>query len=248
MTGGLPQLFGTGLGLSAAAGLNSYAVLLVYGAMARFFPEDYPGAIARLLASTPALGVAAVLFFMEFFADKIPGLDHFWHLLHSFVRPVVGALVALAAVQPEGSTVLDVVAAGSGGTVALVSHLVKSATRLTSTALTAGIANAGLSLAEDILAFLQSLVSIFLPLVALLVVAAIGLLFVLAVPRMARAADLFGRRRSGGPPAGKAVLVLLVLAAHGALGARPDEVLSAVGEVPREVAGARDVARLDGDA
>ena len=92
MTNGLPQLFGTGLGLSAAAGLNSYAVLLVYGAMARFFPEDYPGAIARLLASTPALGVAAILFFMEFVADKIPGLDHFWHLLHSFVRPVVGAL------------------------------------------------------------------------------------------------------------------------------------------------------------
>ena len=195
MTAGLPQLFGTGLGLSAAAGLNSYAVLLVYGAMARFFPEDYPGAIARLLASTPAFGVAAILFLMEFFADKIPGLDHFWHLLHSFVRPVVGALVALAAVQPEGSAVLDVVAAGSGGTIALVSHLVKSATRLTSTALTAGIANAGLSLAEDILAFLQSLVSIFLPLVALAVVVAIGLIFVLTIPRMARFLDLFGRRR-----------------------------------------------------
>ncbi len=248
MTNGLPQLFGTGLGLSAAAGLNSYAVLLVYGAMARFFPEDYPGAIARLLASTPALSVAAILFFIEFFADKIPGLDHFWHLLHSFVRPVVGALVALAVVQPEGSAVLNVVAAGSGGTVALVSHLVKSATRLTSTALTAGIANAGISLAEDIVAFLQSLVSIFLPLVALLVVAAIGLLFVLAVPRMARSIDLFGRRRSGGPPAGAAVLVLLLLAAHGALGARPDDALTNVGGVPPEVAGAHDIARLDGDA
>jgi hypothetical protein len=197
MTTGLPQLFGTGLGLSAAAGLNSYAVLLVYGAMARFFPEDYPGAIARLLASTPALAVAAILFLLEFFADKIPGLDHFWHLLHSFVRPIVGALVALAAVQPEGSTVLDVVAAGSGGTVALVSHLVKSATRLTSTALTAGIANAALSLAEDIVAFLQSLVAIFLPLVALVVVIAIGLIFILTIPRMARFLDLFGRRRPG---------------------------------------------------
>jgi len=197
VTDGIPQLFGTGLGLSAAAGLNSYAVLLVYGAMARFFPEDYPGTIARVLSSTPALSAAAVLFLMEFFADKIPGLDHFWHLLHSFVRPVVGALVAIAAVQPEGSTVLNVVAGGSGGTVALVSHLVKSATRLTSTALTAGIANVALSLAEDIVAFLQSLVSIFLPLVALLVVLAIGLIFVLTVPRMARFLDLFGRRRPG---------------------------------------------------
>lgn len=193
----LPQLFGTGLGLSAAAGLNSYAVLLVYGAMARFFPEDYPGAIARLLASTPALGVAAVLFLLEFFADKIPGLDHFWHLLHSIVRPLVGALVAVAAVQPEGSPLLNVVAGGAGGGVALVSHLVKSATRLTSTSVTFGTANAGLSLAEDIVAFLQSLVSIFLPLVALVVVIAIGLIFVFTIPRMARFLDLFGRRRPG---------------------------------------------------
>ena len=192
----LPQLFGTGLGLSAAAGLNSYAVLLVYGGMARFFPEDYPGAIARLLASTPALGVAAVLFLLEFFADKIPGLDHFWHLLHSIVRPLVGALVAIAAVQPEGSAALNVVAGGAGGGVALASHLVKSATRLTSTAVTFGAANAGLSLAEDVVAFLQSLVSIFLPLVALVVVLAVGLLFVLTVPRMARFIDLFGRRRT----------------------------------------------------
>jgi hypothetical protein len=193
----LPQLFGTGLGLSAAAGLNSYAVLLVYGGMARFFPEDYPGAIARLLASSPALGVASVLFLLEFFADKIPGLDHFWHLLHSIVRPLVGALVAVAAVQSEGSPMLDVVAGGAGGGVALVSHLVKSATRLTSTAVTFGTANAGLSLAEDIVAFLQSLVSIFLPLVALVVVIAIGLIFVLTIPRMARFLDLFGRRRPG---------------------------------------------------
>jgi pseudomonalisin len=247
MTSGLPQLFGTGLGLSAAAGLNSYAVLLVYGAMARLFPEDYPGSIARLLSTTPALAIASVLFLMEFVADKIPGLDHFWHLLHSFVRPVVGALVAIAAVQLQGSPVLNVVAGGSGGAVALASHLVKSATRLTSTALTAGIANAGLSLAEDILAFLQSLVSIFLPLVALLVVATVGLLFVLTVPRMARSIDLFGRRRSGGPPAGAAVLVLCLLAAPVARGARPDDVLTNVGAVPREVAGAHDIARLDGE-
>lgn len=197
---GLPQLFGTGLGLSAAAGLNSYAVLLVYGAMARSFPEDYTGSIARLLASTPALVVAAVLFLLEFFADKIPGLDHFWHLLHSIVRPLVGALVAIAAVQPEGSAALDVVAGGAGGGVALASHLVKSATRLTSTAVTFGTANAGLSLAEDVVAFLQSLVSIFLPLVALVVVFAIGVLFVLTVPRMARFLDLFGRRRTRREP------------------------------------------------
>ena len=76
----------------------------------------------------------------------------------------------------------------------------KSATRLTSTALTAGIANVGLSLAEDIVAFLQSLVSIFLPLVALVVVSRSACIFVLTIPRMARFLDLFG----GGGPAREA--------------------------------------------
>ena len=75
---GWPALFGTGLGLAAGAGLNAYAVLLVYGGIVRFFPEEYPGALGQLLGSTPALIAFAVMFLLEFFADKIPGLDHFW--------------------------------------------------------------------------------------------------------------------------------------------------------------------------
>ncbi len=193
--GNVLPLLGTGLGLAAGAGLNAYAVLLVYGSLSRVFPEAFPGPIAHALACTPALFVCGGLFLLEFFADKIPGLDHLWHLLHSVVRPLVGALLAVASVAPEESTFLNVVAGGGGGVVALVSHLVKSATRLTSTALTAGIANAALSLAEDLLAFLQSLVAIFLPMVALAVVAAFGILFVATVPKIARSVNLFGRRR-----------------------------------------------------
>jgi len=196
---GVVALFGTGLGLAAGAGLNAYAVLLVYGSIVRFFPEEYPGPIAQFLGSTPALAVVGVLFLLEFFADKIPGLDHGWDILHSVVRPLVGALLAVASVSPEGNPTLTVLAGGSGGAVALASHLLKSATRLTSTALTAGVANVALSLAEDILAFLQSLVAIFLPVLALVVVAALGVLFLLTVPRIARQIDLFGRRR--GKPA-----------------------------------------------
>lgn len=197
---GAPTLFGTGLGLAAGAGLNAYAVLLVYGTLARFFPEDYPGSLARLLSTTPALTAFAALFVLEFFVDKIPGLDHAWDVVHTFVRPLVGAVLAIAAVSPQSSSsVLAVAAGGSGGLVALASHLVKSATRLTSTALTAGIANIALSLAEDILAFLQALVSVFLPLVALMVVVALGGIFLLTVPRIARKVDLFGRRRGPAP-------------------------------------------------
>jgi hypothetical protein len=197
--GSAVPLLGTGLGLAAGAGLNAYAVLLVYGSMSRFFPDAFPGPIAHLLASTPALLAAAAMFLLEFFADKIPGLDHFWHALHTIVRPLVGALLAVASVAPEGSVLLDVVAGGGGGGVALVAHLVKCAARLTSTALTAGVANAALSLAEDVLAFLQGLVAIFLPMVSLAVVAGLGVLFLATVPRVARSANLFGRWRKARP-------------------------------------------------
>jgi hypothetical protein len=191
-------LFGTGLGLAAGAGLNAYAVLLAYGLIIRLFPEDYPGTLAGVLSSTPALAVFATMFLLEFFADKIPGLDHFWDLVQTIVRPLAGAVLAVASVSPSAeSPLLTALAGGSGGGIALVSHLLKSATRLTSTALTGGVANVALSLAEDVVALLQTLVSVFLPLLSLVLVAALAGIFVLCVPRISRSVNLFGRRRGG---------------------------------------------------
>lgn len=206
MNPSIPAAFGTGLGLAAGAGLNAYAVLLVYGVIAHFFPEEYPGAIARILGSTTALLVVAGLFLLEFFADKIPVLDHVWDVLHSVIRPVAGAVLAIASMEPQSDTALSVVAGGAGGVTALASHLVKAATRVSSTALTGGVANIALSIAEDVMAFVQALVSMFLPLVALTVVACFGLLFIFTVPRIARKFDLLGRRRPkppGSPPSGE---------------------------------------------
>ena len=204
---GISSLFGTGLGLAAGAGLNAYAVLLVYGGLARLFPGEFPGGMAHVLSTTPALGAFGVLFLLEFFADKIPGLDHVWDLLHSVVRPLAGAFLALAAVEPgTDSLPLQVFATGSGGLVSLLTHLLKSATRVTSTALTAGVANAALSLAEDIVAFLQALVSVFLPFVALAIVGGIGILFLATVPRLARRTNLLGRHRPRKAPPGPEAL------------------------------------------
>ncbi len=196
MTMTLPTLFGTGLGLAAGAGLNAYAVLLVYGGLVRFFPEEYPGGIGRILSSTPALIAFFVMFVLEFFADKIPGLDHFWDLLQTVIRPLAGAVLAIATVNPSGdSPLLAAIAGGSGGGIALVAHLLKSAARLTSTAFTGGVANVALSLAEDVVAFLQALVSIFLPFLSLVLVIALAGIFLLSVPKIARSVNLFDRRR-----------------------------------------------------
>jgi hypothetical protein len=187
--------FGTGLGLAAGAGLNAYAVLLVYGGIAHLFPEDFPGAITRFLAEPVTLAVLLGLYLVEFFADKIPGLDHVWDVVHTVIRPVAGALLAVAVVAPTAETPMAVLAGGGGGITALSAHLVKGTARLTSTALTAGVANFALSLAEDILAILQAIVSIFLPLVALVLVVAVAGIFLLCVPKLARGVNLFARRR-----------------------------------------------------
>lgn len=187
--------FGTGLGLAAGAGLNSYAVLLVFGGIAHLFPQDFPGAIPRFLAQPAALGVLLVLFLLEFLADKIPGLDHVWDVIHTVVRPVAGGFLAVAAVSPGAETSLSILAGGGGGITALAAHLVKGTARLTSTALTAGVANFALSLAEDILAILQAIVSIFLPLVAFVLALAVLALFLFCVPKLAKGINLFARRR-----------------------------------------------------
>lgn len=194
--------FGTGLGLAAGAGLNAYAVLLVYGGIAHLFPGEFPGAVARFLSEPATLAVLLGLYLLEFFADKIPGLDHVWDLIHTVVRPVAGGLLAVAAVGPAAETPMTVLAGGGGGVTALAAHLVKGTARLTSTALTAGVANFALSLAEDILAVLQAIVSIFLPLVALVLALAVAVLFLCCVPKLARGVNLFTRRRRTPAPQG----------------------------------------------
>lgn len=189
--------FGTGLGLAAGSGLNAYAVLLVYGGIARLFPGEFPGAVPLFLSEPATLGVLLGLYLLEFFADKIPGLDHVWDVAHTVVRPLAGGLLAFAAVAPGADTALTVLAAGGGAVTALAAHVVKGTARLTSTALTAGVANFALSLAEDVLAVLQAIVSVFLPLVALVLSLAVAGLFLLCVPKLAQGVNLFTRRRRG---------------------------------------------------
>lgn len=187
--------FGTGLGLATAAGLNAYAVLLVYGGLAHLFPGEFPGVITGFLAEPGTLAVLLALYLVEFVADKIPGLDHLWDGLHTVLRPLAGASLAVAALPPSAGTAMDLLGCAGGAVMALASHIVKATVRLTSTALTAGVANFALSVAEDVLAALLAVVSVFLPHVALVLVAAVAVSFLLSVPKLAHGVDLFRSRR-----------------------------------------------------
>jgi hypothetical protein len=168
----------TSAGLGVGAGVNAYATMLVFGLLARFRPGMFPDDLAHFFSSTPVLIVLGVLYTIEFVADKIPAVDHVWDIVHTFIRPAAGALVAWAAVSnqiPRGAVIVASVLAGSA---ALGSHLVKASVRGLSTAATGGLGNPVLSLIEDFFAFVNAIVAIFAPFLVLIVALIVTLYFV----------------------------------------------------------------------
>lgn len=159
----------TSLGLGVGAGVNAYATFLVVGLLGRFGPAGLlPSEYSSWLSSTPALIVFGILYSIEFVADKIPAIDHAWDVIHTFVRPLAGVVIALSAANPEMPTGLLVVAGALSGGAALTSHVAKSSLRVGSTATTGGAGNPILSVIEDIFAVVTAVLSIFLPVLVLL--------------------------------------------------------------------------------
>jgi len=155
------------LGLASAAGLNAYATLLVFGLCVRLEVVHFDSPAARFFAGTPALIVLAVLYLVEFFADKIPAVDHAWDVVHTFIRPLAGAAVAVAVVggHREGWVVLAAVVAGA---TSLLFHGAKATGRLAVSATTLGTGNWIVSLIEDALAFTGSLLALLAPVAAII--------------------------------------------------------------------------------
>ena len=152
----------TGLGLAAAAGLNAWAVLLLVHGLARLLPQEFAGPAAGIVSHPLLFQVALVLFLLEFIVDKIPFLDRLWDLLHTLLRPLAGALLALACVPVEGWAARTALAVGAA-IVTLGTHVAKSTSRLTSTAATKAWRQAALSLAEDLVAVLIATLVFFVP-------------------------------------------------------------------------------------
>jgi hypothetical protein len=167
---------GRAAGLSLGAGLNLYATLAALGIAVRFDLVDLPAAYDPL-GTNVALAVFVALYLIEFLADKIPWLDHAWDLVHTIVRPLGGAFLAVAAMgatSPEVDVLVGILGAAIAGT----SHFTKASTRVAANATLLPGPGVVLSLAEDVLAFLLAALVVFLPIVALLVTVALLVLFV----------------------------------------------------------------------
>jgi hypothetical protein len=144
----LTQTLSSLLGLAVGSGLNLYAAVLVCGLALRL--EWLIGVPQELMiAANPwVMGVAAVLYAAEFIADKVPGFTPFWDAIHTFIRPVGGALLAFGAAG-NLPPVVKVIAMLVGGSVALGVHSTKMSARLAAHAVPEPVTHSLISLAED---------------------------------------------------------------------------------------------------
>jgi hypothetical protein len=122
-----PQLFATGVLLAWLAGIRVYLTVFGVGLAGALGWLDLPPAL-QATQSPWVLGVSGGLALVEFLADKIPGVDSGWDLLHTLLRVPVGAFLAASAISPDGHLGVGMLATGAG--VALASHAMKSGTRL----------------------------------------------------------------------------------------------------------------------
>jgi hypothetical protein len=135
---------------SFAAGLNVYATVLTLGILARTSWVQLPPGLDSL-GNTWVIVACAIMFAVEFVADKIPGFDMIWNALHTVVRIPIAALVAYHA-SSHLSPQLQIASAVLGGTIALAAHSSKTAVRAVVTPSPEPVSNIALSTTEDALA------------------------------------------------------------------------------------------------
>ena len=159
---------GRTLGFSFAAGINLYATVAILGLASRYgwvsLPEQY-----RVFDNDVVIGAALALYVVEFFADKIPWIDSLWDALHTIIRPIGGALVAVGTLA-EASPAVEGLVALMGGTLAAGTHFTKAGTRAVANTSPEPFSNWILSIGEDLFVISLGFVALKYPLLAALVV------------------------------------------------------------------------------
>ncbi len=167
----------TGFGLSSSAGLNAYLPLLVVALLARFTDLVTLNAPWDALESWWVIGVLVVLLIIEMIVDKVPAVDSVNDVLHTFIRPVAGAIL-FAASAGVVSEVHPVLALVCGLLVAGGVHAVKATTRPVVTGTTGGLLNPLVSLVEDVISLVVALLSILVPILGVLLLAGVIIWFI----------------------------------------------------------------------
>jgi hypothetical protein len=167
MIEGLATL-GRTLGFSFAAGINLYATVAILGLASRYgwvaLPAQY-----RVFDNDLIIAAAIVMYAIEFFADKIPWVDSLWDAVHTVIRPLGGALIAVTTLG-EASPATQTLVGLLGGTLAAGSHFTKAGTRAVANTSPEPFSNWLLSLGEDVFVVTLGFIALKYPLAAALIV------------------------------------------------------------------------------
>lgn len=186
---------GRTFGFSFAAGINLYATVAILGLASKFgwvsLPEQF-----QVFNNDWVIGVAAVMYVVEFFADKIPYFDSLWDLIHTAIRPVGGALIAVSTLG-DTSPAIQGLTALLGGTIAASSHLTKASTRAAANTSPEPVSNWLLSLGEDAFVVTLGYLALAHPVAALSVVTVLLVVIgIFALVIIRAASSWFSRRRN----------------------------------------------------
>ena len=185
---------GRTLGFSFAAGVNLYATVAILGLASRYGWVSLPPQF-QAFNSNIVIGVAVVMYLIEFFADKIPYVDSLWDVIHTAIRPLGGALIAVTTLGDASPTVEALIAL-LGGTVAAGSHLTKTSTRAAANTSPEPFSNWILSIGEDLFVVGLGYLALKHPIAALVVAGTLLVLIVLFAAVIIRKVRAWFRRRA----------------------------------------------------
>jgi len=178
------QLIALAAALGWASGIRLYAVLFVVGAVGYAGWFDLPEHL-RILSHPMVLSASGFMVFAEFFADKIPGFDTVWDVVHTLIRIPAGAALA-AAVFGDSPPAWTLAAAILGGTLAAGSHFTKAGARMLINTSPEPFSNWAASFGEDLLSGILIYFALAYPVVALIVVAVLVVLSIWLIPKLWR--------------------------------------------------------------
>ena len=177
------------MGTAWASGINLYAVLLVLGWGGSTGHIDLPPELS-VLEDPLVIGAAAVMYFVEFFADKIPGVDSLWDAIHTFIRIPAGAMLAAGAVG-DVTPALEIAAGILGGGIAATSHTAKASTRLLINTSPEPVSNWSASISEDLLVLGGLWAALNYPVVFLALFVIFIVVIIWALPKLWRLIKMF---------------------------------------------------------
>lgn len=180
------------LGVGWASGVNLYAAVLTLGLLGSSGTVDLPAGL-QVVENPMVIGAAGLMYCVEFFTDKVPGVDSGWDALHTFVRIPAGAMLA-AGVFGEAGPALEIAAGLVGGGMAAGSHATKAGTRALVNTSPEPFSNWTLSITEDVLAIGGIWAALNYPEVTLGLMIVAIILMAWMLPKLFRAIVALARR------------------------------------------------------